>query len=58
MWIYNTVEQALDAGRIIITIIMQEPYNHWKGGPDRFKLMVLGKLLLQNRLPGDERNYS
>jgi hypothetical protein len=59
MWIYYTVEQALNAGRITMTVIpIEEPYNHWRGGPDRFKLIVLGKLLLQNPLLGDKRNYS
>jgi len=59
MWIYNTVEQALNAGRITMIVIpIEEPYNHWRGGPDHFKLIVLGKLLLQNPLLGDKGNYS
>lgn len=59
MWIYNTVEQALNARRItMITIPIEEPYSHWRGGPDRFKLIVLGKSLLQNPLLGDRHNYS
>jgi hypothetical protein len=56
LWICKTVEQAFDAGKAVI-IPLKEPQDHWNDRVDRFKHVVLDKLLLEKGSFGDKGKY-